>query len=140
MIRAIRKLLPLLKLYPWAIPVIVILGFLSSLSEGLGISLFIPVLQDFNQPNFQSASGNIFVDFINRLFIQVSPDNRLLIIALCIFGSIFLKSCLSYSNAILFAWLNLQIGHRLRSGITHLFTGVKAPSRNNSAMSRKLSF
>ncbi len=115
--KAIRNLLPLLRLYPWAIPAIVILGFLSSLSEGLGISLFIPLLQDFIQTNSQSTSSNIFVGFINRLFVQVSPNNRLLIIALCIFGSILLKSCLSYGNAILFAWLNSRISHRLRSGI-----------------------
>jgi ATP-binding cassette, subfamily B, bacterial MsbA len=115
--KAIRKLLPLLKIYPWGSLVIVILGFLSSLSEGMSISLFIPLLQNFIQPNSQSATGNVFLGLFSRLFVRVSPDNRLLIIALCIFGSILLKSCLSYSNAILFAWLNSRISHRIRSGI-----------------------
>jgi ABC-type transport system involved in cytochrome bd biosynthesis fused ATPase/permease subunit len=35
----IKKLFPLLNLYPWAIPVIIILGILTSLSEGLGSRL-----------------------------------------------------------------------------------------------------
>lgn len=115
--KAIRTLLPLLKLYPWAIPGIITLGFLSSLSEGLGISLFIPLLQSLNQTTSQAASENDLVGFLNRLFINISPNNRLLIIALCIFGSILLKNCLSYSNTILFSWLNSRISHRLRSGI-----------------------
>lgn len=115
--KAIRTLLPLLKLYPWGIPAIVTLGILSSLSEGLGISLFIPLLQSLEQGKSQSVSGNFLVGFLNRTFTAVSPDNRLLVIALCIFGSILLKSCLSYSNAILLSWLNSRISHRLRSGI-----------------------
>ncbi len=115
--KVIGTLLPLFKLYPWAIPGIVTLGFLSSLSEGLGISLFIPLLQSLNQTNSQAASGNELIGSLNRLFGDVSPNNRILIIALCILGSIFLKNCLSYSNAILFSWLNSRISHRLRSGI-----------------------
>jgi len=115
--KAIRTLWPLLKLYPWGIPVIVILGILSSLSEGLGISLFIPLLQGFDKTNSPGASGNNLLDFINQLFLHFPPNNRIVIIALCIFGTIFLKNCISYSNTSLFSWLNSRIGHRLRSGI-----------------------
>lgn len=115
--QAIKTLIPLLKLYPWGIPAIIVLGILSALSEGLGISLFIPLTQSLEQTNSQAVSGDFFVGFINRLFIQVSPNNRFLIIALCMFGSILLKSCLAYSNTILLAWLNTRISHRLRSGI-----------------------
>ncbi len=115
--QAIKTLIPLLKLYPWGIPAIIVLGILSALSEGLGISLFIPLTQSLEQTNSQAVSGDFFVGFINRLFIQVSPNNRFLIIALCMFGSILLKSCLGYSNTLLLAWLNTRISHRLRSGI-----------------------
>ncbi|MBW4541990.1 MAG: ABC transporter ATP-binding protein/permease [Myxacorys chilensis ATA2-1-KO14] len=116
-IEAIKALLPLLKLYPWAIPTIVVLGILSSLSEGLGISLFIPLLQGLNQPNAQSGSGNAFLQVLNRLFSGVAPENRFLIISVFIFGLIVVKSCLSYGNMTMFSWLNSQISHRLRSGI-----------------------
>ena len=116
-VKEIRPLLSLLKLYPWAIPGIVILGLLSSLSEGVGISLFIPLLQSLNQTNSQLPSKNFFVDFFYQLFVHFPPNNRLLIIVFCIFCSIFLKNCLSYSNTILFCWFNSRISHRLRSGI-----------------------
>jgi len=115
--KAIKTLLPLLKLYSWGIPAIIILGILSALSEGLGISLFIPLLQSLDQTKSQVVSGDFFVFFVNRLFIHVLPNHRFLIITLCIFGSILLKNCLSYSNAILFAWLNSLISHRLRAGV-----------------------
>jgi ABC-type multidrug transport system fused ATPase/permease subunit len=115
--KVVKTLLPLLKFYPWAIPAIIILGVLSSFFEGLGISLFIPLLQNFVQPDSQTSGGNFLVGFLNQTFINVSPNNRLIIIALCILTSIILKNCLVYSNAVLFAWLNSRIGHGLRSGI-----------------------
>lgn len=115
--KAIRTLWPLLKLYPWGIPAIVILGILSSLSEGLGISLFIPLLQGLDKTNSPGTSGNNLLDFINHLFSHLSPTNRIVVIALCIFGTILLKNCVSYSNTTLLSWLNSRIGHRLRTGI-----------------------
>ena len=122
--KAIRTLWPLLKLYPWGIPAIVILGILSSLSEGLGISLFIPLLQGLDKTNSPAASGNDLLDFLNQLFIPLPPNNRFVIIALCIFVTIFLKTCLSYSNSILFSWLNSRISHGLRSGIFNQFLSL----------------
>ncbi|MEA5604523.1 ABC transporter ATP-binding protein [Nostoc sp. UHCC 0252] len=100
-----------------AMVAIVILGILSSFVEGLGISLFIPLLQSLIQTNSSVASSNFFVDFLNRIFINISTSNRFVIIALCILGSIIFKSSLAYGNSILSAWLNARIGHRLRSGI-----------------------
>lgn len=115
-IKVIRILIPLLKLYPWAIPAIIILGILSSLSEGFGISLFIPFIQNLAQAPNQSVDKN-FLGFLSKIFTQIPASHRLLVIPLCIFGSILLKNCLAYSNTILFSWLNSRISHRLRSGI-----------------------
>lgn len=113
----IKTLLQLLKHDSWAIPAIVTLGILSSLSEGFGISLFIPFLQIFEQSNSQTVSNNLLTGVLNQLFVHVPPKDRLLIIPLCIFGSILLKSCLLYCNTIFFSWLNWRISHRLRCGI-----------------------
>jgi subfamily B ATP-binding cassette protein MsbA len=120
--KVVNTLMPLLKLYPWAILIIIVLGCLSSFFEGLGISLFIPLLH-FVQ-NSQSAEENTFVDALNRLFIGVSPNNRLIIIALCILGSIILKNCLTYGNGILFSWVSARIGHGLRSEMFNQYLTV----------------
>jgi len=123
-VNIIKKLLPLLKLYPRIVLIIIILGILSSFFEGLGISLFIPLLQSVVQTSSSVTSNNFFVDILNRIFINVSTNNRFLIIAPCILGSIFFKNCLFYSNSILFAWVNARIGYRLRSGIFQQFLSV----------------
>ena len=43
---ALRALFPLLRLRPWMVSLMIILGVLTALSEGLSISLFIPLVQN----------------------------------------------------------------------------------------------
>lgn len=114
-IRAIRRLTPLLGVYPWSIPALILLGILSSLSEGFGISLLIPFLQSVIQNTQTSGSNNSFVAFLDRIFVPVPPDYRLIVIPVCILLSVLLKNIVLYINRSLFAWLNAQISHRLRS-------------------------
>jgi ATP-binding cassette, subfamily B, bacterial MsbA len=116
----LTSLLPLFKMYPWAIPTIIILGIISSFSEGLGISLFIPLLQSVSEPSQlsnQLSHSNYLVDNLHHLFSNFSSQTRLLIIALCILATIIIKNALAYINNILFSWFNARIGHRLRSKI-----------------------
>ncbi len=122
--KKIKKLLLLLKFYPWSIPAIVTLGILSSLAEGFGISLFIPFFQSLDSASNRVANGKFLIGFLNLLFSSIPSSHRLLVIPLCIFGSIVLKSCLVYSNSILLAWLNSRIGHQLRSGIFNQLLSV----------------
>jgi subfamily B ATP-binding cassette protein MsbA len=115
--KAIRPLLPLLRLYPWGILAIITLGILSSLSEGLGISLFAPLLQNLGQTTNQTSSENFLIGFLNRLFIHTTPDKRLLVISLCIFLSVLLKNCLAYSSAIFYSRLYLRMSYRLHASV-----------------------
>ena len=115
---AIATLFPLLRLYPWAVPLVVGVGLLASLSEGVGISLFIPFLQSLDQSgSFDAASGNLLVETLNRLFAGVPSNQRLVVIPFAIWGSIVLKNGLLYVNGLLFSWLNWRISHRLRSSV-----------------------
>ncbi|MEG4964016.1 ABC transporter ATP-binding protein, partial [Microcoleus sp. K4-C2] len=116
-IQAIRTLLPLLKLYPWAIPAMISLGMLASLSDGFGISLFIPFLQTLQQEQAQAVTGNSFIDSLNKIFAGVPAGYRVLIIPFCILVSILIKNLIVYSNSLLFAWLNSRISNRLRCQI-----------------------
>lgn len=115
--KIVRALVPLLRAHPWAISIIITLGVLSSLAEGIGISLFIPFLQSLDQASYQAHTGNWLVDSLGGLFNNVPPDDRLLVISACIFASIFLKANLSYSHGALYSWLDARITHRLRSDI-----------------------
>ena len=110
-ISLIRKLKP----SPWAIPAIIVLGTLSSLCEGLGISLFIPFIKDFGQTNNQIASGNFLLDFINGIFINIPVNSRAIVIPLCILGTVLLKNVLLYANTLLSGWMYLHLAERLIS-------------------------
>ena len=46
LLRALRELFPVLRLRAWMLSGMIILGVLAALSEGLSISLFIPLLQN----------------------------------------------------------------------------------------------
>ena len=112
----LRALLPLLRLYPWGITAIVVLGVLSSLVEGLGLSLFIPLLQNL-EPAAPAEQGSWWAEALNGVFDGVSPEHRVLVISLCIFGSIVVKAALAYANVLVFSLLDARLTHRLRSGI-----------------------
>jgi subfamily B ATP-binding cassette protein MsbA len=117
-LRAIKALLPLLKLYPLAVPVIITLGIISSFAEGFGISLFIPLLQSFDPTTSNSAQNtNVLLQFFDSVFGGLSPNDRLPLISLTIFCCICLKALIAYANLSIFGWFNSQISHHLRSGI-----------------------
>ncbi len=90
---------------------------MSSLSEGLGISLFIPFLQNLSQASNPIVSDNALIGFLNQIISAIPAKQRLVVIPLFIFGTIVLKNGLTYSNSVLLAWLNSRISHQLRSRI-----------------------
>jgi len=59
----------------------------------------------------------LLVETLNQIFGNLSFSSRLVVVPLCIFGSVLLKNCLVYGNTVLFSWLNWQISDRLRRGI-----------------------
>lgn len=113
-LKIIRQLVRLLHHYSWAIPIIVALGVLSSAAQGIGISLFIPFIQNIYRTGANTSTGNWFADSLGRLFDSIPPDQRLLCISAAIFGLVFIRVCLSYGNGIFWSWLDVQIGNRLR--------------------------
>ena len=123
MLATIKKFLPLLKIYPWLGPIIITLGLLASLAEGLGITLFIPLLQTSSSVD-SSQSSNYFLRYLDAILTGVSTQQRILIIAGAIFTTIIVKSTLKFSSAVIFSWYNCRINHRLRSGIFQQFLNV----------------
>jgi subfamily B ATP-binding cassette protein MsbA len=113
-VTVLQRLLPFLRFYPWAIPLVVVLGMLAALFEGLGISLFIPVLQGLMQDAAPSTGSALFQSLF-RLVERIPASNRLWILPFLILGCIVVKNMLSYSNHMLSVWLQNQISHRLRS-------------------------
>jgi subfamily B ATP-binding cassette protein MsbA len=119
LLRALRALFPLLRLRPWILSGMIILGVLTALSEGLSISLFIPLVQDQMGTKTAGAAGRLA-----QIFQGIPSEHRLLWIGFSILLCMVLKNVLSYSYSLLFHSVNASIGHRIRCGILHQLLGV----------------
>ncbi len=119
LLRALRVLFPLLHLQRWILALMILLGVLAALSEGLSISLFIPLIQN------QTLSANDGIIWrLNALFQGIPLERRFLWIALSILFCLMIKNVFSYCYSVLFHWVNASIGHRLRCGILHQLLSV----------------
>lgn len=116
-LNVIKKLLPFLKLYPWAAPMIVLLGVASSFVEGLGIGLLIPLLQVIDGQQLITGTSNPLLRFFDQLTSGVSADYKPFAIAALIFLAVFLKVTLVYLYTIQVAKLRFHLIYRLRCRI-----------------------
>jgi subfamily B ATP-binding cassette protein MsbA len=112
--KTIRSLIPLFRLHKWGFPAIVLLGLLMSLTEGVGIGLFIPLLNGLVAGAPPAANGQWIVETMNGLFQAVPPDRRFAIILTCIFLAALVTALLGSIHSTLFAWLDGSISHDLR--------------------------
>ncbi len=113
----IRSLRQLVRLYPaWALPAVVTLGLLSYAMEGIGIGLFIPLLQTLQNSPSMSTDDGLF-GTVSRLLERFSAEDKLLVIGGFIFASILIKNVITYGNAVLHALLNARITHALRVAV-----------------------
>lgn len=116
-VKLIKRLVSLFGYYPWSMAAILGLGILSSLLEGMGITLMIPFLQSFDSQNNSLTHSNILIQFLNQLFSSFSLSHRIIYIPLFILACVFIESVLYYLNLSLSSWLNSRISHRLRCNI-----------------------
>jgi subfamily B ATP-binding cassette protein MsbA len=115
--KTIGSLVPLLRLHKWAFPAIVVLGLLQSLTEGIGIGLFIPLLNGLMAGPQSRGRNQWLVDRMDRLFQGVQPDHRMPVILLCLFAAVLATALLGYLHHLLFAWVDGNIAHDLRRRI-----------------------
>lgn len=115
-LQAVRPVLPLLRRYPWALPAIVTLGTLAALSEGVGISLIIPLFSVLDG-GAQPAASSTYTKLLEGALGGVGAERRLLWIPVLIFATVLVKNCLAYANQALLSWTGSQVGHQLRSGL-----------------------
>jgi len=119
LLRALRALFPLLRLQRWMVLVIIILGVLTALSEGLSISLLVPLIQNQMGTGDEGVIGKM-----TAVFQGIPAERRLWWIGVSILMLVVLKNVLSYSYSLLFQWVNASISHRLRCGIFHQLLSV----------------
>lgn len=116
-LRSLHRIRPLLSIYPWATPLLIVLGILNSLVEWLGIALLIPLLQGAQLPQPGAAPLGRLYALIFRLTGTLPAGRRTLLVAAVILGALLLKVALAYAYTLLCQWLEGSIVHELRSRV-----------------------
>ena len=106
---------PLLRRHRAALGVIIVLGTLSALAEGIGMSLVIPFFRELAGGSAPGASH--YVRFLDRMLASLPAGYRTSLIPAVIFAIVIAKNVLSYVCDCLCAWLKLRVGHELRGGL-----------------------
>jgi subfamily B ATP-binding cassette protein MsbA len=108
---AVRLVRPLLAGHPFAVVLVVALGILSSAAEGVGITLFIPLVQSIDPG---AGAGGLPLP-LARLVETVPADRRVIVLPLLILGAILLKNALVFANNAVASRMFADVGTRLRS-------------------------
>jgi subfamily B ATP-binding cassette protein MsbA len=104
---------PLLRRHRRWLPLTIGLGVAASLVEGIGITLFIPLLdpvvggRDLGEGVIQRALASVFGD--------LPQDARITAVCLSILGAVLLRAALSFASAAIWARLYTALSHGLRT-------------------------
>ncbi len=133
--KVIRAVKPVMRRYHWSIAAMILLGILEAAAEGVGISLFIPLLSgELHGGRLGLEPDNWLSRVLHLVFGTGSVSDRLLGISLCILGLVVFKNALAYANAILFDWLEFRLSHALRLHVFDqlLHVGMRFIERHES--------
>ena len=108
-------LVRLLRQRPRLTGALLVLGIAASLSEGVGISLFLPLLHALWGDATGTMGQGWFFDRLTAPLAGVSPERLPTLLAGLIFGTVVLTAGLRYAYDALLNVLTARIGHALRS-------------------------
>jgi subfamily B ATP-binding cassette protein MsbA len=115
----LHALWPLLNTSRHTVPLILFLGLLSSGLEGVGIYLFLPLLNLLNAEPGTPCAWEAFCD--------IEKTWQVPILVLLVLTSVAAKNLIAYWNGANFARVDADNGHRIRS---QLFSAIMAASPN----------
>lgn len=113
----VKALRPLRRRHPWLVPGMVFVGLLAALFEGVGLSLFLPLLYSLDAASFSPTNDGVLGQALHRAFSRVPESDRLLAVSLGIMVLVSLKNLLIYLNSVLNSWIRTLLVHSLRAGI-----------------------
>jgi len=113
----------LLAPYPWALPGLIVLGFMASLAEGLSIGVLIPILHSVLDPAPVESDGP-FAVWMTTYAESFNQESRLFILCSTIFGLIAIKAMVTFAHTYMGEWLNGRTAHDLRTRLARLLLRV----------------
>jgi subfamily B ATP-binding cassette protein MsbA len=117
---AVRLLRPLLSAHPFGVGLVVALGILASAAEGIGITLFIPLVQSIDP----AAATGALPSPLAHLVAVVPSDRRVVVLPLLILVAILLKNALVFANHWVVSRMFGEVGADLRGGLFDRLLGM----------------
>jgi len=121
----VRALAPLRRWHPWLVPGLVGLGLLAALSEGVGLSLFMPFLYSLGDGTFAPPADGFLGQALQHLFESFPASHRLLAVGLGILGLVLLKNLLVYGTEMLQSWTRTLLVHSLRARLADVLLDAR---------------
>jgi subfamily B ATP-binding cassette protein MsbA len=127
-------LAPLLRPYLPLLPLVIVLGLASSLVEGIGITLLIPIvallLADRMPPELPHFFANL-VDMASRL----APSERIVALGGAFIGLMLLKGLIQAADGALIANIDGRLARDVRNALSHKILSLEYPFflRNENA-------
>ncbi len=115
-LRDSRALVALAREQFWFLPVMIVLALLTSLFEGVGLTLVIPLVDSLNKAGEPHYSRG-YVEFLQDLVSSVPPASRTVVVLGLMLAAIVAKSIFSYGNMAVLAIVYGKISHRLRTAV-----------------------
>ena len=106
----------LVRRYLWTVPVIALLAIAIGLLDGLGVSLLIPFLSILSRSSQPNGTGALAL--LQQFGEGYSRDDRIILICATILGCILLKGVLQVIANLTSAWIDVRVGHDIRSAIS----------------------
>ena len=113
-LEVVRSLAPVRAWHPWVVPSSVALGLLAALSEGIGLSLFMPLLYSAHGV-FSPSEGGPLGAWLADAFASIPRPERLPVIAIAIMVLVFVKNLFVYLNEVTKSWIRTLLVHSLRA-------------------------
>ena len=109
----LRLLAPLLAPHRSAVALVLVLGVLASAAEGIGITLFIPLIQGIYPTSTPSGLPSPLAGLVDA----IPPDRRFVILPLLMLGAIALKNVLLFADHAVVSRMFADVGARLRARV-----------------------
>lgn len=110
---ALRLLGPLLAPHSSGVALVLVLGVLASAAEGIGIALFIPLIQGIEPTVARSGLPSPLTGLVNA----IPPDRRFVILPLLMLGAIVIKNVLLFADHAVVSRMFADVGARLRARV-----------------------
>ena len=121
-LRLIRLLFTLTRGHLWFVPIMAGLALLSSLFEGISLTLIIPLVQHLDK-NAPPGSHSGPLAFFYDIVAAIPPQSRLVVILGAILVAVMVKSAVSYSNVVVLGFVYGRLSHSLRARVFQKIIG-----------------